>query len=605
MVLQLGSVLFSGAANAVFKSTAPQNGAVLFGATATITWGNPQVQQSGFVKFKAYGSANFNVPLVKVVDPSVGPEPYRLIVADVAGIRYGEIENARIDSASWVLSGTGSLSFKCSVEDSKGLLVDTPTREVQLYRGVQKLWEGPVVRKRANKTEIDAQAQDLNWYFTKRHVGKADRQNYLGANSGFEQDLAGWDVLHSPIATPAQAFPRSATISKTNKFTGQRSGKLVMSQLNPSVFFRKYIVWSVPSDEVDGTLWTATAWFYIESWTGPPLGGHGFTLTRYSTTQTIPIYTPVYGATLNYPKPLGGGAITFDADTPRGQWVRAEIPLLQPPRAGANEFVQVALSGIRGTIYWDEISLTRNEALRFNNVDQALIAKGLVEHAQDPAFGKSDLNIDTDCQLTGVKRTRVYEHSEHQQIGDTLGEFPSLDNGFDHSIEVGDNSYRRFTTHFPYKGFKRNDVVLEYGKNLLDYTVAEDGEVTANSIVVLGEGEGSDREEGGYADPSSLGGLVLEKVYNGTTGAPIQTLQDQAKRGVQRFKNPVTIPELITSDPDLIGVLKTGDIVRARIKHGTIDYDDWVRIIQITLNPNQDTMALQVNPLTQEQITLA
>jgi hypothetical protein len=602
---QYGTVLFTGVANAVFTSTAPQRGAVLFQGVGSITFGNPIVQQSGVIKFQSFGRITFNVPRVRVVDPSVGPEPYRIIVSDVSGYRYGELDKARIEDATWVLNGIGSLRFRVSVEDAKGLLIDTPKREVQLYRGTQKLWEGPVVRKRSNKSEIEVQAQDLNWYFTKRFIGKANRTNFMEPNSGFELGINGWDIMFNPIATTAQAFPRSVEVVKNNRFTGDRSVKLVHAQVNPATFVRKAIYWQVPSGEPDGTLWTVSCWFYIESWTGPALQGAGIRLNRYSTTQTILIYTPVYGTTIPYPKPLGHGEISFDKDTTRGQWVRAEIPLLQPAVAGTTELITVSLHGIQGTIYYDEVALTRNEALRFNNIDQALIVKGLVEHAQDPAFGKSDLGITTDCQLTGVKRTRAYEHSEHQMVNDILTEFPSLHNGLDTSIEIGDNGIRRYTTHFHFKATPRNAIVLEYGKNLSDFSVVEDGEIVANSVVVLGEGEGSDREEGGFSDPESLDGLVLEKVYNATPGAPIQTLQDQAKRGVERFKTPIVIPEIITNDPDLVGVLSTGDIIRVKIVKGDINYDDMCRIIMITLRPNTNELALQINPLTEELYNLA
>src|SRR3546814_18913545 len=71
-----------------------------------------------------------------------------------------------------------------------------------------------------------------------------------------------------------------------------------------------------------------------------------------------------------------------------------------------------------GAVYWDRVSLTLEESTKFYGVDQALVAKGLVEHLQDPAFDKSDVRIGTDCPLTGVLRARVYLHrSEERRVG--------------------------------------------------------------------------------------------------------------------------------------------------------------------------------------------
>lgn len=600
---QSGAVVFAGALTATFAGQQAQQSTVLFAGVGTALFDGVEQAQAR-IKFVARSDALFRVPVVKTVDPSEGREPYRIIVTDAQGNRYGEVEASRMGNLTWVLNGIGAFDFTTAVKDAKALLPTVPKREVQVWRGRQQLWTGPVVRKNSDKASVTAQAQTLEWYFTRRHVGKANRTNYM-INPSFENGLSAWDWGWDPVALPEQVFPFAHGEAKSPVYVGERSAKIHMTQANPATALSQTILWSVPLDLTTGELWTAVAWFYIENWVGPAHANRGMDLSRYSTTETIPIYTPIVGAVVDYPKPLGGGQITFDSDTPRGTWVRAEIPLNQPPRAGSVEFVKITLSGIQGTIYWDQVSLTRDEALWFNNVDQATIVKTLVEHSQDPAYGKSDLNIGTDCPLTGVKRTRKYAHHDHQMISDALLEFPSLANGLDISVEPGPVE-RTFTSHFPYKGYRRNDIVLEYGRNIVDYTVVEDGERTSNSVVVLGDGEGSDREEGGFIDPDSLDGLILEKVYNSTPGAPIQTLGDQAKRGVERYKRTVVIPSITTHEGagDLIGNLRTGDVVRVKVQHGSIDVNDWYRIIQISLDPNTDQMVLTINPLTEEVLAL-
>lgn len=588
-----GAVAFAGEATAVFGAKSAAHGAVLFSGTATVSWSPSQIS-TGILQLAGRAEVVFRAGYAPAVDPTLGREPYRLVVTDVNNQRYGELDNANIASASWVLNGIGELDATVPVSDAKALMAAVPTREVELWRGRQMLWVGPVVRREADGDSVRILAKDLNWYFTRRHVGRANRVNYV-QNPSFEQGMKYWSIVSGdPTLPPEQAFPRSVTIAKSPVFDGSRSLRIQMSQEEPSAAAAQSFVWTVPNDLVEGETWTLVAWFYIETWIGPGYRHRGLQIMRASTTETVDIYTPIAGKVITYPKVLGISAVNIDEDTPRRKWVRAEVPLGQPPKAGEPEFIDISVSGIRGTIYWDAVSLTRNEGLHFNEVDQATIVRDLVRHAQDPAFGKSNLNIGTSTPLTGRKHSRSYYFHDHQKISDLLGEWTSMEGGVDTSIQAAPGK-RTFHTHFPRKGVRRRDVALELGKNIASFSIFEDGEETANSVIVLGEGDGSDREEGGHIDASALDGLILETVYNGAPGAPIHTLQLQAEEGVEKRKRVVTIPQVRTYEgSDLVGVLDVGDSVLIKIDYHSIKVQAWYRITQIELDPETDQLTLSV-----------
>ena len=582
-----------------FGLSAVGSGGSSTGAQFLVEFGlgaNPSVAVDAIANLSFRFGGAFKVPTVPAVDPSLGREPYRLVVNDIANTRFGELEDATIETASWELNGIGELSATVPLSYAKALMAEVPTREVELWRGQKLLWVGPVVRREMSAERVNILAKDLNWYFTRRYIGRANRHNFV-QNPSFEQGLKYWNIVSGdPTIRPEQAFPRSVTIAKSPSpvFEGSRSLKITMSQEEPSVAAAQAFVWAVPPDLAEGETWTLTAWFYIDNWVGPGHRYRGLQIMRASTTETVDIYTPLAGKVITYPKVLDVSSFNITEDTPRKKWTRAEIPLGQPPKAGVPEFIDISVSGIRGTIYWDTVSLTRNEGLHFNEVDQALIVRDIVRHAQDPAFGKSDLKIGTDTPPTGRRHTRSYFFHDHQNVNDVLDEWRTLEDGVDTAITVAPGK-RTFTTYFPRKGVRHYDLTLELGRNIKTFSIYEDGEETANSVVVLGEGDGSDREEGGHVDAEALGGLILETVYNGAPGAPIHTLQLQAIEGVEKRKRVLAIPEVTTYEgSELVGVLDVGDSVLVKIDYLAIHVKAWYRITKIELEPKTDQLTLSL-----------
>jgi outer membrane protein OmpA-like peptidoglycan-associated protein len=303
-----------------------------------------------------------------------------------------------------------------------------------------------------------------------------------------------------------------------------------------------------------------------------------------------------YLAFAGYGYAFADAQVPIDEDSPENVWLRLECQM-KIPANGVEYSITARIIGPDGTSYWDNISVTRNEALSFINVDQALICKGLVEHAQDPAQGKSSLNIGTNCPLTGVLRTREFEFIDRTQILEALNEFPTLANGVEWDIVIGSTT-RVFNTYYPRKGVDTAHT-LAVGSNIASFVVDLDGDQVSTRVFVQAEGEGSDREEGQSSDSSGTGGVVFEKVYNATPGSAISSLEAQADRGLERYRKQVIIPSITclpSATPTLLTGLVKGDRVQVVIAISWLSINAQYRVTSVALDPNTDMLTYTIVP---------
>lgn len=577
-------------------------GSATLSGTATIS-PDGSIIVHGRARLDGRGRLVATVPFVQTSDPFTQAIQYRVRVVDFQGNGYADFENATLTNVHWELNGIGTCTFTIPTLDPKAIHLQVPKREVQIWRGNQLLWWGVMIRALANHDVTEVQCESLLWYYSRRFFGKADRTNHL-ENGSFELGAAHWDIGYVTYAEPI------ANVTHANYQWSIKTDKVVTGDKSLYLEQTGTVQYGVKAsqgfeftvdDAIDpeGTEWTFAVWVYIPSnkWVAANEAGRGVSITRYSTTE-FDVVTPTGGGTpKSFPKVVEAVNISIEEDTPKDIWIRFEATLVQPFKSGEAEMVTCRVVCPHGAIYIDEATFTAAERTAFYDKDQAEIIRGILDHAVDPAYFKSDLNIDKNVQDTGIIRTREYWHSEHMLIGDALAEFPTLHQGVDIDIVVSPTT-RTFTTYFPRKGIERPDTVLELGRNIETFSVNYDGAETANSIVVLGDGEGSDREEGGAYDLESLDGLVLEKVYNATPGSHIRTLDDQALRGLERYKVPVVIPNVTTYEGvgRLIGVLQVGDVVPVRINHGWVQVNDLYRIISITLDPLTERLTYAINP---------
>lgn len=644
-----------------------------------------------------------------MIDPATGRAPYRLVVVDfIGGGPSIELDRFLVDGpVSWTLNDVGTFSFSLPVDDPKVDLVIPVQRELQVWRGRRLIWWGIITKARTSVTTVQFQAVTLEWYLSRRVVGKVPK-DYLYDNRSFEDGMRGWTLgwddgsipaappshaviedrvlaggkalrlggsddveittttvtdtlsgdIHfavdssaltsagiaaidafiqpltpgvdtvtvvghtdsvrshdynqalsesransvrnrmiqakpglsvaasgrgetQPVATNATAAGRAA--NRRAVMTSSTSASTSVSATGHSQHVRRAVSVTVsPSDKKAKTI-TLVAWVYVESFVGPSKDGWAVRLERKGgpDAEAEPVYA--YAG--------------LNEDTPVNRWIRMECSVEVPPD-GLPYTITVFLYPPNGVAVFDETSLTASDQLGFFDVDQADIVAALVQHAQDPAMGKSDLKIGTNCPPTGVVRTREYPFSERIPIIEALFEWPTLADGMDLGIDFTGPSSRVFRTWHPRKG-TTSPVYLVLGDNIMSFEMDVDADQTSTQVIVQADGEGSDREEGVASNPSLSNGVILEKVYSATPGSSVSSLNAQAARGVGRYSRPVKIPAITTKPEDveeLLDRVRTGDIVHLDVRQGWVQEQGRYRVTGVSLDPMSEQITFTVTP---------
>lgn len=519
--------------------------------------------------------------------PQVSPVPgalaghgleYRIVVVSANGTRHGEIVNFDLSRITWELNTFGTAEFTVPTLDESAKLIKVPEREVEIWRGNNLIWAGAMVRATYGDRDVSVQCQGLGWYFKRRHFGKANRINFL-ANPQFEESAVGT----FPVKWSSGGV--TATVIESYRVLGSRSVELwntvagVDTHINQRVYF---------DTDANGVFFTLVGHFFVRNtdWVGPAMLGRGLFIEVIDNTGVVRAHE----------------FVTIDTNTPRESWQRGEVGIHLPPLV-TGWSVGVRLYALGGRIVWDACSLTVMESTStaVPQEEQTTFAARMVNHAQDPAYGKSPLRINPNTPPSGVKIWRTHQHTDHLSVLDGINERVGIRDGYEWDVRPHD---RAFTTYYPRKMNERSDVIFGLGPAYGDYftdgivsfSIEVDGETTANSVVVLGEGEGPDREEGAATDTTALGGLTLERVVFAPAGSPIAVLDALAAAALERLKRPVTVPSITVRSPALIGSLNTGDVVRVVIDHGAVSVNGRYRIVRIEVDVRAETMTLALNP---------
>ena len=550
----------------------------------------------------SYGAAFTTSYSFDALTPATG-RLRRTVVTDKEGAIYGEFADALQGPITFELNQPDTWSFVTLANNpASDLLLAHPLREVQIWRGDQLLTWGPAVRPSADKDYTSFEGRGAMWHLQRRHIGKANRRNYL-LNGDFENGLAEWWFTFNPFFVAwgwpgAQPNPPGHEIVTTPRVTGTHSLRMENYVEGADAWATAAVPSWLPDPETapEGDTWTVKGYVYVESFVAAAHeGGRGLYLERESATEEDP--SPDVQAVLPGAKRvLEHVFMAIDEQTPVGVWQRFEREVTVPP--GSEENIAVRIYAPKGVVYWDALSLTWSERLAFYNKDQcSVIAKGIVEHLQDPAFDKSDANISTNCPACGVLRTRVYPHAEHANGFDALGEFPRLDDGFDFWMTYTPTE-RVFTTRWPRREVLRPQFPFTLGVNIADFAWTFDGEAASSSVVVLGNGNGSDREEGAALDAARFDAMTYEQVYVAPPETPIDGLGAMAREKLAAAKNPQTLT-IKTTPPvpgllDPVGQLYPGDVIPVTIVRGDLNISGDYRIVRLTINPD-DTLDMVLN----------
>lgn len=455
------------------------------------------------------------------------------------------------------------------VLDPAAALVEPIGYEAHVYRDDTCIFAGPIRTARwdLNSRVVRYSCENGLSYFADRNIDAgADRTNYL-VNPEFEDDLDGWTAVNT-----------TATADTDWHVLGVKSARLEQASAHQNAYLHQTVEDFTATGV--GSLLTAVGWFHIDpdEWLGEALDRLGLVVSR------------VAGGVIQ-----ASGVFDIDGDIPRGSDQRAEATVWLPPNAV--EDIDVRLYSPGGVINWDACSLTLMESLSSVEdvddflMDQATIVANIVAFLQDTAYGKDNVAITADCPTTGVERERHYQFADHTPGLEAIVEFTELANGMD--ISCGPD--RVFRTHYRRRGTDRTGTVtLTDGSNCVLQSWAFEGHQAASGVVVLGEGDGPDREEGGASDSSLFGGRTVERVLTPRATVSIDTLDEMATEQLAVLSDP-TVVEVEVTEPDLVGLLEPGDTVAADAAVGGLVVDGNWRIMRTVEHPDRSTKTVFLN----------
>lgn len=443
-----------------------------------------------------------------------------------------------------------------------------PAREIQVWQnGTIRFW-GPVVRIEIDGDLCQFQCADPWWYLGRRFFGKADRTNLL-ANGDFEDGPTDW--------TGSGLIP---VVDPFRTVQGQKSVRLKGASAGHDTYLHQTYTHSQSHPLGDDLTIAGWVWVSSEDYGGDATGSLGLFAERRSSGGTL---LDVAGDAGDDQPAL------IDASTPKDQWVRLETSLIG---VKDGDTVQVRLYPPFGSAWWDLVTFTGMESLSFLEQDLATIIRGVVLYAQDryPGFthGKSDLNLDVDVAPTGITLWRTWQFADHQNISDELTVFTRRRDGVDFAVEVGATTRTLVVSH-PHRGVTRDDITLEYGVNMTKFRWSHDRTQKADTSVVLGPGDGPDREEGSAS--ATPDGPTLEDVTVAADGTAVGELDRAASERLATILHPEVLQ--VTCTPDVYDILDLGDWVPVVI--APIAVTDTYRAITIGVDPANDATLITLN----------
>lgn len=255
-----------------------------------------------------------------------------------------------------------------------------------------------------------------------------------------------------------------------------------------------------------------------------------------------------------------------------------------------------------------------DENLEYVGMEQLQIAQNLIVYGQSAAQGTNpDLNIDVAAwSPSGVSRDKILTSDRKHNLIEELLDFPTLDDGFDWSIEIFGDGRREYTMYFPQKGSLRNDLAIEYGRQITDYQYEERSDKLATKVDATGGTFIADsvlepfapREKNRYVHEdvaaSTEYGVHVTVLPSGAKSTP-EWLESRAKGAVAARKHPVVVPQ-VTCHPNqdetmnapvqLLGNLDRGDWLPVRVDHGAVQVSGVQRVKDIEYDGEADQMRL-------------
>jgi hypothetical protein len=524
-------------------------------------------------------------PLAGIGTTATGSESaptWLLQVTDNRGTIATTLSNAEPDKITWTLNQPDDYTFhfpKNAYTEAQIPTIGTAAggaKEVQIYRNGDLLSWGPVigVTGSGDQGKLEAHGAGVDWFLNRRFIDGPITNLLL--NADFESGTTGWTASNTTF-----------TADTGNFVVGAKSAKLITTLAGSDTRIQQTVA---PAPNGVGKLVTASAWFFIDSFTAPAFGWLGLLLEGYK--------DGVFQKNNYYP---------IDSATPRKQWTKAATTLWIPPNESWT--IRVSLWGPQGTIHWDDCKVVAPESLSTAGltgsvntpVDIARIVEYIVDFMQSTAYGKSALNIGGSSATTGVTMTKHYQFVDHVQFDQAMREFIERDDGVDYYVKITPKT-RTFKTFAGKRGTDRHaSVTLKYDvsspstSNCTSYHFARDGGQCITRQTIIGEDNGPDREQGETADATQTGGVILQDVRQAPQGSKTASLQPLADERLGRYKEvPLAITMNLQGSSGLIPTIHCGDLVTVVISDGYVSVTGTYRIMTMTLDCPKNNLAVTV-----------
>jgi len=508
---------------------------------------------------------------------------------------------ASVEEVAWELNQPGTARFKIGALSAFSTEI-AMLQEFQILRNGTLMHWGVVVNINDTITERTIEMSGVMWYFKRRFIGKANRTNHIG-NPGFESGLSGW--TQGGAGNGTGSFTPIAT-SHNIRLENNNSLRIVQTGFEaddpeqifpidedlhaPNQYMFQWLFDRAPA------FYTIKGWFFIHD--GPTLVGSPPHNYRCKAWDQRGLHVEAWhNAPPGDDGPYASATFPINDDSPRNTWVRAEVAITL---TGPADDLLVSLYAPQGTVYWDSTGVFLMESLSFPyGTDQRNIVHGIVTHAQDTVYGKSSLNIGVGGVATPIQREIAYQHADHENVFSLLQEFPGMANGMDIDVVITPTT-RVFTTYYPRKGSTKTTYNLTT-ERVHGFTAHGDGERITTSIVALAEGDGPDREEGGWIDAASLGGLILEDIISVESDV-LPYLTGFALNAVNSRKRPDQSYDFTTSDaafpgtPSVVENFLVGDVCNISGAWGAhVLSSQACRCVRKVLSAGDDTVMLTMN----------
>lgn len=459
-------------------------------------------------------------------------------------------------------SGTGALH-----------LIEVVRSGVVRFRGVAVVAESD-----SGNGEVTLHCRGLDWILGRRFLD-GQRTNEL-TNPSFETgDETGW----------ADSGAVTSTVTTDDSIRGAYSLRLESLSALGDIFKEQTV--SVTGTGV-GTFITVVFYFKLELIVGHALDRRGlYVEARESGVLQTNDYYPI------------------DEATPAGEWIRAKVGIAVPPVTTWD--INVRLYSPPGSILWDDGQMVAMQSVSTASitgdtttpVDVSRIVGLILAHVQNPAVGKSDLNLGLVNPTVGVRQVKHIQWADHISWQDQMSEWLDRDDCFDYSIRNNLDGTNQLVLHVPQSGTdRRATVTLAFPGNITSFDYAEDGGGTVTDDVELDDdsGDGPDREEGHYADASLIGGLTLQAVNAAPTKSEPSSLDPLAREQVTKARRPAQLLTVTLRGAALMTgrafdeMLQLGDTVTLDAADGWITVNGVGRISEMTEYPRDRRLEVTI-----------